>query len=67
MSDVAGVSGPAGGAPQPSRPPGMMPAVRGVLVALGGLYLATDSLAVMIVGAVVATVVVGVYVIMHRS
>lgn len=66
MCDVVEIPEPVGGAPQPSSPPGMMRVVRGVLVALGSLYLVTDSLAVMVVGAVVVIVLIGLQMAMRR-
>lgn len=44
----------------------MSQVVNGVLIALGALYLTTESLAVVLVGAVVVIVVVALYVVMRR-
>jgi len=65
VSNVVDVPGPAGDAPAP-RPPAMMQVVKGVLIALGALYLTTESVAVVLVGAVVAVVLVVLYVVMRH-
>jgi hypothetical protein len=44
----------------------MMQVVKGVLIALGALYLTTESVAVVLVGAVVAVVLVVLYVVMRH-
>jgi hypothetical protein len=62
MGNDVGMSRP-GGNGQVPRPPTMLQAVNGLMVSLGALYLATESLAVVLVGATVAVVVVVVYMI----
>jgi len=60
---------PADGSPPPHRrdPQAVMPVINGVLVGVGTLNLATRSVVVTIIGAVVALTLAGLYLIMHRS
>jgi hypothetical protein len=67
MSEDQNVAKPAGGPPSPGRNP--QPAVgmiNGVLVGVGTLYLATKSIEVTIVGAVVAATLAALYLLMTR-
>jgi len=69
MSEDTNVSKPTGDAPSPRRrePQAMMKLINSVLVAVGTLYLATESVAVTIIGASVAVALVLLYLVLHQS
>ncbi len=69
MSEDKNISKPTGDAPPPRRrdSQAMMKLINSVMVAVGTLYLATESVAVTIIGATVAVVLVTLYLVLHRS
>ncbi|MGH3879299.1 MAG: hypothetical protein ACRDSK_19915 [Actinophytocola sp.] len=67
MSEDQNVAKPAGGPPSPGRnSQTVLGMINGALVSVGTLYVATKSVEVTIIGAIIAAVLAGLYLLLTR-